>query len=164
MFPFIKSINVQNFQPILEKHGLANIEPDAWYHIDDCLALLQDISEDGNAMADFVSIGMKIAETAVFPPEFSQLSYKQIMQTWNDAYHFNNKGSDTGDILYEEVSDKHIKMIHRTPFPDDYLYGGMYGAARRFLPPGSRMTVYYDETETRRDLGGDLTIVHIEWD
>ena len=56
--------------------------------------------------------------------------------------------------------------MHSTTTPDDMSYGLLYAYARRFLPPGTQFTVYYDPDIPARDYGGDReeTIIHIEWD
>jgi hypothetical protein len=48
------------------------------------------------------------------------------------------------------------------PYPDDLMYGMMYGFVRRLAPAGSGHIVAYDETITRKDQGGDYTVIHIQ--
>jgi hypothetical protein len=164
VMPFLTASNKDEIRPLVEKHGFAEVDPEAWYPIRNAVALLRDIEEEyGDGMMDFVSIGMQVAEHAAFPPEYDDMSYIEIMKDWNRAYGMNNRGEGFGAILYEEVDDKHIKMVHTTPFPDDYAYGAMYGAAKRFLPEGTHFVVRYDDDEPRRDEGGEKTIIHIEW-
>jgi hypothetical protein len=35
---------------------------------------------------------------------------------------------------------------------------------RRLAPPGTQFTIYYDDDILRRDLGGDVTVIHVEWE
>ncbi len=57
----IKNINYQNIQAIIEKHGLTDIDPNAWYPLQDVLNVLREISDATNSTFNFVSIGMTAA-------------------------------------------------------------------------------------------------------
>lgn len=164
MLSMMENMNAERIRPHLERHGLGNLDPEAWYPIETWLDVFNDMETESGAYADFVSAGMAIADKAVFPPEFDNMSFIEIMQTWNDAYLMNNRGEGMGEMPCEVINDKHIAMIARTPYPDDYIYGSYYGAARHFLPDGTDFTVYFDEEEPRREEGGERTIVHIEWE
>ncbi len=163
MLSFIESINIDRIRPFLEKHGLTNIDPDKWYPLQQWLDVLSDISEQGGAMFDFVSIGMKIIETAKFPPEFEALAFEQAVMAIDDLYHANARGGDIGEYTVEQVGEKQIEVTCRIPFPDDVAYGQLYGMARRMLPKGSHPTVRYDEDIPRREKGGERTIMHVTW-
>lgn len=166
MLALIQNTRKEDIQPYLDKYGIATIDPDQWYPLQTWLNVLGDMydAHPGQASSNFVSIGMEVAQTAVFPPEFDELSLQDIMLGWNDAYKLNNRGSDVGEMITEIVSDHHIKMVCRIPYPDDFNYGVFYGTARRFLPPGTDFTVSYDEDEPPREQGGNVTIYHIEWE
>lgn len=148
---------------IFEKHGLTNIEAQAWYPAQKFLDSLIDMSSGSVPMMDFVSIGLKQVEMAIMPPEFASLPLIQILGSMDAAYHLNNRGTDIGEIKCDVVDDKHVKMIFRVPQPDDIWYGVSYGYMRR-LAGGVRFTVTYDKETPRRDHGGEVTIIHIKWD
>jgi len=163
MIDLAHGINSERFMPIFEKHGLGHIDPDRWYPIPDLLAALDEISQQAGSMLDLVSIGMKSAEMAVVPPEFYEMSIPDIFRSMDLAYRANVRGTDPGEIRCEVVNDHHIQLTARVPFPDDDWYGVCYGTMRRFAPPETQFTVYYDEEVLRRDLGGEETVIHIEW-
>lgn len=168
LMSFVESANQDLVQPLLKKRGLDQLEPDKWYPLQSYVDLMNDMVEAdpaGSASA-FVSIGMKIVEKAVFPPEIDNLSLKEILLTWNDSYKLNCRGEDIGEMKAEVVSDTHIKMHCQIPYADDVNYGVFYAVAQRWLPEGTDFTVYYEEEpeEPRRDEGGEWTIYNIEWE
>jgi hypothetical protein len=160
---FIECSNRDAILPHLEKHGLDKIQPDKWYPLQDFLDVINDMMAAGGTTGDLVSIGMKMAETAVFPPEFDEMPLTEIMRDWNTAYELNNRGSDIGGFKVEIISDTHVKVTYRIPYPDDYNYGVFFGTAKRFLPEGTDFIVEYDADTPRRDDGGEETVVHIIW-
>jgi hypothetical protein len=162
---FIESVNFDNIKPFLDRYGLTEVDPGAWYPLQLWLDVLSDMDEQsgGGAMFDFVSIGMKIIETAQFPPEFSTLSMKQAIMTANDLYRANMRGGDFGEYIIDQLNDNHLRITTRIPYPDDVAYGQLYGMARRFAPPGVHFTVYYDEDVPRSEQGGEKTIMHVTW-
>lgn len=154
-----------SIKPFFEKHGLVNIDPTAWYPAQKFMDVLNDIvSQPGRGMLDFISIGMKQAETAIIPPEYYELPLIDILHGLDAAYRLNNRGTDIGEIRCEQISDKHFKMFFRVPQPDDVWYGVCYGYLRRLVPSHMNFTVYYDENVPRREQGGDVTVIHIEID
>lgn len=163
MLSMIECINQESIRPILEKRNLTDIQPDDWYPVQDWLDVLNDLTEDGDHMLDFVSVGMKAAEITPWPPELEQLPFDQAIAAINDAFIRQIHRGDVGDVQSELVDDTHLKITLRTPYPDDLMYGAAYQHARHFLPPSANFAVFYDEDEPRRDMGGEVTIVHIEW-
>jgi len=164
MVDFANAIGSNEILPYFEKHGLTNIDPNAWYPHQKFLDVLNELNERPGATYNFVSIGMKQAEHAVVPPGFEKLSLLNILMGSNEVFKLNNRGTDIGDMQCEVVTDHHVKIIMRISQPDDLWYGIFYGYVRRFIPKGSHFTVYYDKDVPRRDEGGDLTILHITWD
>jgi hypothetical protein len=164
MLDLASAIGSENFLPIFEKHGMGDIDPDRWYPIPELLLAIDEVSQRAGSMLDLVSLGMKGAEMAVVPPEFYELSIPELFQAMNDAYRVNVRGTDPGEIKCEILSDHHIRLSVRVPFPDDEWYGVCYGYMRRFAPPETQFTVYYDDDIPRRDQGGDVTVIHVEWE
>ncbi len=161
---FIAAINSDNIKPHLEKLGMTNLDPAAWYpkqmHID----LFNSIAEASHsAMFDFVSIGMTIAEFA-WPSELDGESFEYILSLWPDTFNHSNRGADRGYIRPKKIADKHYAIVHHTPDPDDLNYGVVYGTGKRFLPKGTYFSVFYDKDVPRMEEGGNETIIHIQWE
>jgi len=163
---FIQCLRKEEIAPFLAARGLDNVRPGEWYPLQSWLDVLNDLAEDrpGQAMFDFVAVGMKIAEVAPFPPEFDTLPIeKAITTTMCDAYYMSHRGGDCGKVGVEFLKRGHLKITLRVPYPDDLMYGSFHGFSRRFLP-GKHVTVYYDPDIPRREQGGEQTIVHLTWE
>jgi hypothetical protein len=172
MLAFIECINRDNIMPylsrqgLLGRHGLEPIRAEKWYPLQSWLYILSDLSEESghSAMFDFVSIGMKMLETGLFPAEFHTLSIEEVFQRWNDFYLMNHRGGDVGEFITEVIDKGHIRITARVPYPDDIFYGLFFAIARKFLPQGTRFVVEYSDEAPRRDEGGDITLYDIVWD
>ncbi len=164
MMAFTASLHYHNFSHIMAQHGLDNIYADRWYPQQVWLDLFSDIAKQSGAMFDLVSIGMKIVDTAVFPPEVEALSFPEVMMYANVNYLANNRGRDIGSIQVQMIDERHLLVIDQTPYPDDFVYGTYYALARRFLAHKALFTVKYEEKHVRREQGGAETRVHITWE
>jgi len=167
MLGFIQCLRKEDIRPYLEAHNLSQIDPAGWYPVQNWLDVMSDLAEErpGQAMFDFVAVGMKLIETTHWPPEFDTLPLLQVLAGANESYTKDqHRGGDVGEIVQEVISPKHVIQRARTPYPDDFWYGCFYGILRRYLPPGTHFTVYYDEDIPRREQGGEETVVHMKWD
>jgi hypothetical protein len=159
---FVQCVNSDEIRPFLAKHGFSQIEPDQWYPLQAWLDVLSDISTQGtNAMFDFVSVGMKISELALLPPQMFQMPFEEaFLQFSTSGYYMNHRGN-VGEVSIERVSPGHLRTTLRTPYPDDFLYGIQYGAARRFMPQAQPFTLEYDPNLPSREQGGETTVLHL---
>lgn len=160
---FLENTHREDIQPMLEKHGLTEVQPDLWYRLQPWLDVLSEIAQRGGAMFDFVSIGMAVSETAMLPPEVEKMSFADFMANLDAFYQMQHRGGDAGSLKVTRVGPQHLRIDVCVPYPDDLEYGTAYGFAKRFLPPHTHFVVRYDDTVKRRDEGGDVTVIHIEW-
>jgi hypothetical protein len=166
MLGFVESINFKNFEKVLKRHHLTQIQPDQWYPQQIWLDVFNDIAATsrGSASSDFVSIGMKLIEVMAIPPDFEAVPFLDKLRMFGQVYsQVNNRGHDIGYITTEVLHPTHVAMHDASPYPDDFVYGAYFSYARRFLPKGTDYSVYFDASTPRRDEGGSETIVHIEW-
>jgi hypothetical protein len=153
----------ESIKPLLEKYGLTEVDPQGWYSLQRVLDLLSEMSNEGNASANFVSIGMAAVEVGYIPPEMQTLSLVEFLTAYGKIYKMRHRGGAPGSVEVQTITDQHLKVILRIPYPDDVFYGIMYGYARRFRPKGTPFVVFYDEAAPRHDHGGEATIIHITW-
>ncbi len=161
---FVENLQGDDTTPIVQKYGLANVDPNGWYPAHDLIEALNEIAANPNSSANMVAIGMVIGKIVPMPPGLENPSLGQVLMIWNDLYQFIHRNGDPGAILCEQVNEKHYKTIHSDLYPDDFSYGIVYGYGRRFLPPGTQYKVFYDPEATPRDAGGDVTIIHVSWE
>lgn len=161
---FLTSLTHENYQHILKQHGFKNIDPDQWYPLQDVLDTLEAIETQGSGMMDLVAIGMAAANLSVIPPEIEAGPPHQFFKLYEQLYPTRHRNGDPGSITTEVHDEHHVTLTLNVPYPDDMMYGLFYGFARRLSGPGNYFTTRYDEDHPRRELGGDRTIIHIEWD
>ena len=161
----LESINRDNYLHILERHGLADIDKNSWYRLQDLLNVLNDMNERGGTMMDFVSIGMAAGANSILPPEMQNVPLNKFLPAYAQHYqqHLHRNG-DPGEIRVETRAENHVVLtLLDIPYPDDLMYGLFYSYARRFARPGMDFTVKYDDELPHRDSGGEYTVIHITW-
>ncbi len=166
LMAFYDNLEGENTLPIMEKHGVVNLDPQKWYPTQMLLDALNDLSQSPGFMFNMTAIGKKTGETVPVPPEMEHPTLAQVLQIWDSLYQMLHRNADCGCIRVEKVSDKHYKTIHTVVYPDAMSYGVLYAYGQRFLPPGTHFKVYYDPAVPARDYGGqgNATIIHIEWE
>lgn len=164
MLSIVENMRADEIAPLVEKYGFEDIAPSEWYPLQDFLDFLHEMGHDPNLAANLVSVGMSIAETALMPSELEHPTFEQMVEGWDDHYQSNFRNGDAGYKQTTKVDKQHYKVAHNnTIMPDNLEYGVLYGFAKRFLPPGTRFTVWFDEDMPRMDKGGEQTILHVEW-
>lgn len=136
MLSLIKNINVDEIMPVLTKHGLESIEPEKWYPFQNFLDALKDVAQGNvNATENLVAIGVKASETAVIPAGIDSLA--SFMELLNDVSSANSR-----NIVPEErydikvIAPGRVHVTNNRPYPDDAIFGFLWGAAKRFSPEG----------------------------
>ncbi len=160
---FIDNLQGSETAPIMKKHGLVDIDPNAWYPANMILDALNEMAKVTNTSANMTAIGMKIGQIVPFFG-VENPTLEHALSVWNDVYQALHRGGDVGKIRAEKVEDKHWKTAHSVIYPDDMSYGILYGYGRRFLK--TPFKVFYDPDVKARDHGGtgNETIIHIKWE
>jgi hypothetical protein len=158
----LRSMLVDEYRHILKQYGLIEIDVEAWYPLQHILNVLSKIRQTGNAMMDFVSIGMAAAEHSILPPEVDQLSIQEFFKLYAQVYPTRHRNGDPGQMWVDVDENGNITITLDNPYPDDLMYGMMYGFTRRFIPRGVSFTVTYDTSQPRKEHGGDVTVIKVE--
>jgi len=164
---FVNNLDSSSFAELISKHGLEEIDTEAWYPLNKVFGLFNDIAAENRGSSPFVAMGMKIAEQSPFPPELrNQLTLTGILEGWHDHYEASHRGGTLPEVLTEKVDDQHYKLIlpanHLYPF--NLVYGMAYGFCRLLLPQGTNFKVKYDETHTPYGDYGDKVVIHVSWE
>jgi hypothetical protein len=145
--------------PILAKHGLKEINPEAWYPQQEYLDAFRELSELN--FFSMVSIGMKIPDLASFPPIDS---IKQALGLLDVAYNMNHRGGEIGEYRLDEIEDNRAVVVCRNPYPSDFDYGILYRLLQKFRPATSKtLTVQRMDDPPNRTKGGDTCTYVLEW-
>ncbi len=146
---------------IMARHGLVGVTADGWYPQQAWLDVLRSIYEgEGPTLFDMVSIGMKIPETALWPPEIDTV--EAALASIDMAYHMNHRNGEIGHYRAETVGERHMQIICDNPYPSDFDYGIIYATVRRFMPEGWGFTLVRADTPSRLK-GDDCCIYEITW-
>lgn len=160
----VDNLQSDEIQPLLEKHGLTNVQPETWYPVEKWLGVMNDLAQDANTTPNYVAIGMAVAENVVLPPELQSASLADILHMWDNIYQMQHRGGNVGSVQIEKIDENHYRSIHQHIYPDDLTYGLAYGWCRRFLPEGTRFKVSYEEINNRLDQGdNNQTVIIIKW-
>ena len=161
------SANLQSEEtnPILEKYGILNPEPNRWYPGHLLLDAFNEMLQLPNQPMNFVALGLEVGRLVPMPPTLPDPDIDQVLMVWNDLYQVLHRGGDVGAIRVEKADEKHYIVTLTDLYPDDFAYGILQGYARRFLPPKTKFSVFYDKEAPSRDVdGADTTILHLKWD
>ncbi len=163
---YVENMMGEQTAPVFIRNGVVNLDPNSWYPLSRMMKAMNELVAVPGLSLNLTAIGMKIGADVPMPPQLGeQPNIEQVLMAWNETYQFLHRGADVGEIRIEKLSDHHYVTYHSVPYPDDMSYGVLYAYAKRFLPPGTRFTVRYDEEVHARDYGGDgqHTIIHIQW-
>lgn len=164
---FVDNIGAGEFQDLIAKHGLDNIDTTQWYPVQQVFDLFNDITARmGGVGQVFVAMGMRIAEQSDFPPEMKEeLTLIGILEGWQEHYAVNHTGGELPPVTTVKLADTHYQMHFRPDhlYPFDLVYGMVYGFCRLLLPPGTAFVVKYDdEKNPYRDYSKGV-IVDVRW-
>lgn len=168
---FMTAVFVDNLQggetlPIFEKYGLVNLDPNGFYPTHRFMDAMNELALQANINSNLMAVGLEVGKIAPLVRPVDNPTLADALSQWNDMYHVlhQNHQDQIGQIEVEKVSDTHYKTIHTDLYPDDFTYGIAYSFARRFLPPGTQFTVFYDPDVPQRDEhGGEKTVIHVKW-
>lgn len=160
---FTSNLRSEDTTPIMEKHGLANLQPTDWFATQKLLDALNDLGKDPNFMSGLVAMGMAVGK--IVPIEQENPTLGEVLMVWDGIYQGLHRNGEAGHLKCEKEDDKHYKLTFTDLYPDDFSYGIMYGYAQRFLPPGADFTIFYEPNVRTRDQGGTQghTVIHAKW-
>ncbi len=147
--------------PVLAKYGITHPHANGWYPQQAWLDAFRDIAYgDFNTTLDLVAIGMKIPESAVWPPAVQTL--EDALFSIDVAYHINHRHGKIGCYRAMAVDDRHIEMFCENPYPCDFDFGIIYGTAKLYAI-SQGYSVEHDNTAPCRKKGGEYCIYHVQW-
>lgn len=137
---FSENLMADEVKPLLPKHGLDNIDPEAWYPHQNWLNVLKDLEQTDSASTTFVAFGKKVVETAAMPPEMKTIP--DVLNALHAIHHMNlqNIPEEEGYFI-EKIADNHYHVHHNTPNPEEAIYGFIWGLAARFRAQGEDFVV-----------------------
>lgn len=157
MSAFLDNLEADTLRPILEKHGLTEIETDKWYPHQIWMDVLKDVNDNakGGASSIFVAFGRKVVETAVMPPEIQTI--EDVLNSLHAIHHANLRNiPDDEGYKIEKIKPKHYLVYHNTPNPLDAIYGFLWGLVARYKKPNEVFVVKPVENPDPDKFPGDV--------
>lgn len=138
---FSQNLESDMVAPLLPKHGLGEINPEAWYPHQAWMNVLKELSETPGGSSALVAFGKSVVQTAMMPPEIDTIP--KMLDMLHTIHHMNlrNIPADEGYTI-EHVSDRHYIVYENTPNPEDAIYGFLWGLAARFKQPNELFSVH----------------------
>lgn len=142
----LQSILFDEIQPYFEKamrdygYKTMTITDTEWYPLQMILDMYKPMIQKGGSSPLLVSVGTKIIETAILPPEIDSIAKcVYLLQAISDL----NLQNVPAEMNYQNivVEANQVAFTDYTVFPHDLIYGYVYGLARRFKVPGTRPVV-----------------------
>lgn len=147
----------------VRSHHLTELDPDGWYSVDDFINLFAEWFNMDSSMSNLVSVGMALIYHMEFPPDLEAADYLTKLLALGELHMMHHRNGDVGGYKVRMEDNTHIVYTENTVWPDDMIYGYIYGAAERYLPKDTRFILSYDETIVRQEQGGDQTVLHLTW-
>jgi hypothetical protein len=146
----------------LEKHGIVEPQPGNWYNKQAWLNALKTIANTVGPATVF-AIGLKVPETAKFPPDIDSLS--KALQSLDVAYHMNHRNGEIGHYEFKRTGERSVSIVCSNPYPCDFDRGLLSAFCKRFKPKGSNSyaRVTHDDSNPCRKNGGDSCTYLITW-
>lgn len=148
----------------LQRHGLDNLDAERWYSVDPFIRLLDEWSKMPSFSTNLISVGMAMIYHLEPPEDTSGLSPVEKLLMLGEMHMAHHRNGDAGSYTIRQLNDKTIRYIENTIWPDDMIYGYIYGAAQRYLGQGNRFTLRYMAGTQRQDMGGTETTLDLSWD
>lgn len=150
---FSENLESDMIAPLLPRHNLGNIDPEAWYPHQNWMNVLQDIETEmgGQAQSAFVAFGKQVVASVVMPDDIKTIP--DVLNALHDIHHLNlrNIPKEEGYQI-EQKGDQHYYVYHNTPNPDDAIYGFLWAFAQRFKGPVDQFLVRILPENPRPDI------------
>ncbi len=143
-------------------HGADYLDPETWYPVDKFINIFTEWQTMPDTSTNIISVGMAMIYHLEWPGDTDRLDLTGRLAALGDLHSMYHRG-DVGGYATRVESLNHIVYTENTIWPDDMIYGFIYGAAQHFLPDGTRFTLMYDPQAPRQDQGGHSTILHLKW-
>lgn len=142
MISFADNLEAAVIMPLLEKRGLAKIDPEGWYSHQVWMDILKEMDESlgGSSLSALVAFGRKVVENAVMPPVIQ--SIPDALNALHAIHHANLRNIPEEEGYAIEVKgERHYIVYHNTPNPEDAIYGFLWGMCARFKEPTEQFVV-----------------------
>lgn len=133
MRAFLEHLGSQQVRRVLDEVGITIINADVWYNQQLFVEIYKILEMLPGGVEDIVGIGASTIDSLDFPP-----TVKTVEDALNALPHMyvgihQGVPEDEGWQI-EKLSDRHFRVIFRSPYSDYAAFGYLYAIVRRFRP------------------------------
>jgi hypothetical protein len=158
----------------LAEEGIQEVKPEGWYNQQQWLNAFKRLEEKVGVSALYL-IGLKIPESAQFPPQIQTL--EQALSAIDVAYHMNHRldgkplfdpatgvmTEGIGHYSARIVGPRHIQVSCDNPYPCDFDRGIIEAMAKRFRPKEGVLAVIHEDKMGCRKKGNGTCVYNVRW-
>ena len=145
---------------ILQRNGIPNPEPAAWYPQQAWLDAFREIAKTIGCRTLY-QIGKNIPRSAKFPPGINTV--EKALESIDAAYHMNHRGDEIGHYSFAKTGPSQVIMTCRNPYPCEFDHGIIEEMASQFKPAGSIVRVQHDSAKPCRSKQGESCTYVVSW-
>lgn len=147
----------QNFQVFKKNNQTASINPVRWYPLRKWLHMLDGLVATSRDATNFVEIGIALANTFPLPHEAEKMTLEGFFRFFDEIYQMQHRNGDVGSITVQKMETDELQItVHSSPYPDDLIYGVVYGFTLRFLKKGQHFVL-------KQESKGRTLKLHLKW-
>ena len=143
----------------LAREGITDPQPDEWYPQQAWLNAFKTVAADLEPHV-LDRLGEQIPAVAAWPEEIQTV--EEGLQSIDDAYQRNHRGSDIGYYRFEPTDQREGEVICNNPYPCEFDRGVIRAVAQRYAPVDSFVFLEERGQECRRE-GDDKCIYTVSW-
>jgi hypothetical protein len=128
---FTNNVRGEMVRPLLQKYGLEDFDPNAWYPTQTLLNVVRELYDHPSVGDAVIAIGKKSAEDYPFGPEVRSL--EDAIMAFNEAHHTVHRGAHPEQgFLVEKQGDSQLIVTNNNPWPKELIFGILWTFGARF--------------------------------
>jgi hypothetical protein len=136
---WVDNLEKEITDPVFKKHGLNDIDPEAWYSLEIVVDIYQEILQsDGGGMA---LVAMGKASAGPVQEIFNFESFEEFLNGADKPFRAAIRNiPDEYGLTINRIADKHYKITNNSVVPNDMIYGYLWEILKLVRQPGQNYT------------------------
>lgn len=122
---WVDNLNKGLTDPVFEKYGLSEIDPEGWYSLDIIIDLYRGMAESEGGSASLVAMGKASAKPVYDIFEFK--SFEDFIKNGDKPFKAAIRNiPDEYGLSTEKVGERHYRIVNNSIVPNDMIYGYLW--------------------------------------
>ncbi len=136
---WVDNLNREITDPVFKKHGLDNIDPEAWYSLEIVVDLYHEMLQSEGGGPALVAMGKASAGPVQEIFKFS--SYEEFLDGAGKPFKAAIRNiPDEYGLIITRRGDKHYEITNNSIVPNDMIYGYLWEMLKLVREPGQEYT------------------------